>query len=263
MKKCRIYRTYNNSGYRHEGFPGDYTRYFADAFLTDDGLVLCPDTKYETKPRYFCWDGKAETVEPSGVTETLKLYTPYWGIGLIYADELDGVSPFVVDGKWGYCNSDGEVVIEPKWDFCDMFWGDDLARVYIGEEFDPINAESENYNGLWGFIYEDGEIAIEPIYQHLNRFCIYTGFALAKKNNKWGAIRSTGSTVVDFIWDGIWFDWNSDDKDSGVIVMKEFEGRTQFSAINKHGNMIIENIPDFTPPEFPKQYACDNEDNYG
>jgi hypothetical protein len=68
--------------------------------------------------------------------------------------------------------------------------------------------------------------------------------------------------VIDFNWDGIWFDWNSEANDKGVFVMKEIEGRKQFSAISRYGKIMVEDVSDFTIPDFPKWFACDDEENY-
>ncbi len=59
------------------------------------------------------------------------------------------------DGKWGFVNLSGEVIIEPKYNdarsFCNGF-----AAV--------------NKDGKWGFINEDGEMVIEPKFDEVRDF---------------------------------------------------------------------------------------------
>ncbi len=59
----------------------------------------------------------------------------------------DGYAAVQVSGKWGFVNTDGELVIDPEYDDARSF-ANGLAAVQQGE--------------YWGYVSESGDIAIEP-----------------------------------------------------------------------------------------------------
>lgn len=262
MKKCRIYCTYNNSGYSNEGFPGDYTRYFIDdACLTEEDLVLVHTDEILYKPQHFVWNMPPEIIQPAKRIDGKNYYSPAIGASIQRETPL----PFEVNGKWGYCDTyTGQVVIEPKWDFCDEFYCG-YARFNIGGAFDPMD-ETAGCN-KWGFIDIDGDEVIAPIYQYLSRpdFC---GLSLAKKDGLWGVINEYNDLIVAFQWDGIWFDYDHQWEDShhtleyGFVALKIKNGHKQYTAINSDGKVMAEDLPGFVPPKFPQQYIfCDDEES--
>ena len=46
----------------------------------------------------------------------------------------------------------------------------------------------------------------------------------------------------------------------GYIVMKNIGGNKRYSAINHDGRIMVEDIPGFAQPEFPKQYVFHDEE---
>ena len=89
--------------------------------------------------------------------------------------------PVQQDGKWGYIDQTGKVVIKP--------------RFYWAEEFSEGLAAFENDEGLYGYIDETGKVVIEPILERWSPFS--EGLAAAAiKNMEWGYIDKMGKWVI-------------------------------------------------------------------
>lgn len=89
------------------------------------------------------------------------------------------------NGKWGFMDQDGRMVIQPLYEECREF-SEGLAAVKL--------------DGKWGYILPSGEFAIEPDYEDCTDFT--DGFARAKKS-KWGLITKTGYCTTSFSFDEI------------------------------------------------------------
>ena len=63
--------------------------------------------------------------------------------------------PVLVDGQWGFIDTEGRLVAPPRFDFADEMVGD-LAAVRQG--------------ALWGYARPDGSVAVEPQYVAAGRF---------------------------------------------------------------------------------------------
>lgn len=87
----------------------------------------------------------------------------------------------VKDGKWGFINRSGQVVIAPQYDKRAEFHAG-VAAI----EFAPKR---------WGYIHKSGKLVIDPRFD----FCgdIKNGYASAMFQNKWVWVDKTGK-VVDF-----------------------------------------------------------------
>ena len=85
--------------------------------------------------------------------------------------------PILQDGKWGYIDKKGRIVIEPQLDVTYAgFFSDGLAAVNIGSK--------------WGFINEKGDMVISPQYDGTGGF--RKGFAVAELRDKLGFINKSG-----------------------------------------------------------------------
>lgn len=104
------------------------------------------------------------------------------------------LTPYQSDGKWGFADAAGEIVIPCQWEDVGAFYNG-LARV--------------KQNGNWGYIDTSGELVIEP--QWDDAFPFFEGF-LSKdlafvvqvnhlNRNKYGLIDTKGNVVVKPQWD--------------------------------------------------------------
>ena len=87
--------------------------------------------------------------------------------------------PVVKDGKWGFINQNGKMVISPQFDSADPFQ-EGLAPVRLGDRV--------------GYIDQNGKMAIIPLFD--DAFQFKDGFALVRIGKKWGYINKKG----DYIW---------------------------------------------------------------
>lgn len=101
------------------------------------------------------------------------------------------LEPVLIEGKYGYANSSGELVIPAIYLTAEPFNEEGLALV----------ARDVLGNG-WpfehGFIDETGREVIPLRYQHLSPF--EEGFAVAQRDGKFGFITPTGAVAIDFIY---------------------------------------------------------------
>jgi hypothetical protein len=89
----------------------------------------------------------------------------------------EGMAAVRVDGKYGYLDAAGKVVVEPKYEFTWRFAGGYAAV---------------KYNGKYGFIDKTGKEVVLPVYEDANNFhgnCCYKGMAHVKENGKWKIIK--------------------------------------------------------------------------
>jgi hypothetical protein len=88
------------------------------------------------------------------------------------------------NGKYGYMNKSGMVVINPQYD--------DGGR--FREGLAPIKQD-----GLWGYLGKNGHILISPQYQEVGGF--FNGLAPVKIDGKWGFIDTKGKIKIDAHFD--------------------------------------------------------------
>ena len=80
----------------------------------------------------------------------------------------ENLAAVCINDKWGYINRDGEIIIEPIFDYACNF-KDGLARFNIGYK-SLSRGVSYPKGGVWGFINKSGEIEIIPIYDSISDF---------------------------------------------------------------------------------------------
>lgn len=116
-------------------------------------------------------------------------------IQLSFGQELN---PFEENEKFGYQDSNGNVVIAPKYDYAGNFY-QGFARVNIGGSYYVTEWGYTSFKGgKWGFIDQIGK-EITPIkYDALGQFS--RGRALVQLNQKFGYIDTTGKEVVPIIY---------------------------------------------------------------
>lgn len=105
----------------------------------------------------------------------------------VYYGFSEGLSPVLKEGKCGFMNKKGEIVIKPEYD-----------SVYGFNEGIAL-AEKE---GKWGYIDRNGKVLIPFEYEWADQFS--EGLAGVKKDGKFGYIDKTGEVAIPF---GLEFDY--------------------------------------------------------
>jgi hypothetical protein len=211
---------------------------FSDAGDFSEGLAaVCVDGKYGyinnsgawvIQPR-FDWAGPfSHGIAPgtlSGVTvqidtagnysirpRTAGFETPFgFSNGLAMVD---------VDGKWGYINTAGEVVIAPQFARA-MPFSDGVALVYV--------------NGKAGYLDTSGNWVVEPRFDQGEVFS--EGLARVHMNGSpiWQYIDPTGKTAFSIRCEGAW------DFHDGLAVACR---GSKYGYIDRSGNMVIKAVLD-------------------
>lgn len=108
----------------------------------------------------------------------------------------EGVAAARKEGKlWGYINTQGNFVIEERFDIADEF-SEGLACVGVRNDEGTI---------LYGYINTNGEIVIEPVFKAGASFC--EGMARVKKDDKWCYIDTDGNILKEMDYYMV-FDFN-------------------------------------------------------
>lgn len=131
----------------------------------------------------------------------------------------EGLAAVCSDGRWGYANADGKLVIEPAYDAAGRFsYGlapvsKDGKNFYIdvtGEkaidasDYDEIFPFVNGYarvrtNGLTGFLNARGDVAVAPLYA--DALDVSENMIAACLDEKWGYLSAAGKTLVPFEFD--------------------------------------------------------------
>lgn len=106
--------------------------------------------------------------------------------------EKPKLTPVARNGKFGYKDASGEMVIEPRFDQACGF-SEGLARVNIGSVYDP--GTWSHVGGLWGYIDETGKTVIEPQFDRATDFS--GGVAKVRLNGRIAQIDKTGAIVEE------------------------------------------------------------------
>lgn len=141
-------------------------------------------------------------------------------------DFSEGLAPVKKDGKWGFVDKYGVIVIEFKYQDAEVF-SEGLAGVKL--------------SGNWGFIDAKGQLIIPHRFKEVKEF--KEGIAAVNKNGFWGGINTKGDEVIPFDYDEI----HSFSEGLAVVVKGEYyqeagkvykEGE-KHSFVNKLGKETI------------------------
>ncbi len=99
------------------------------------------------------------------------------------------------DRKWGYIDSTGEYAIGPKFSDCGVFAGNGLAPVRVYDKSGRENTEK------WGYIDKTGEFVIEPQFDDAHEFA-ENGLAAVRTGGgygtgRYGYIDKSGKFVIE------------------------------------------------------------------
>lgn len=107
----------------------------------------------------------------------------------------EGLAAVRVGQQEGFIDKNGKIVIEPKFAAVGDFSGG-LARANLGG---VVTESGELRGGKWGFINKSGEMVVSPLYGEAGDFV--GGLAPVKGIDNWGYIDTKGKIVISFVYD--------------------------------------------------------------
>jgi hypothetical protein len=150
--------------------------------------------------------------------------------------------PVQQNGKWGYIDVTGKIVIEPR-----FAWA---------EEFSEGLAAFENEDGKHGYIDETGKVIIEPVFDNWTEFS--EGLAAVSVNFEWGYIDKTGTWVIQ-----PQFAVGRPFSDGMALVGVPLNGKVTFPPgpvkhvfIDKTGRVVIDSKDDILNGSFSEGFAA-------
>jgi serine/threonine protein kinase len=129
---------------------------------------------------------------------------------------FNGVVPVELNNKWGLIDKNGDVVIPIKYDLAFRLAAEGLIAVEL--------------NDKWGFIDKYDNVKIPIKYE--DAWSFNEGVAAVKMGGKWGFINKYGQTVVAFLYD---------DVDNGYLISKptmKVKLNGTWFEIDKQGNKV-------------------------
>ena len=139
-----------------------------------------------------------------------------------FSDALDfngGFAAVKNNGKWGFINTSGDLVINYQYD-----------NVMDGFSSGIVAVEK---NESWYYINTSGESVFQDHFDSAKRFS--EGLAGVKKNGKWGFIDKNGNTIIDYKYDNV-----GSFSEGKVAVNTSIEGISQWAYIDRSGKVVID-----------------------
>lgn len=131
----------------------------------------------------------------------------------------NGVAMVILDGKYGFINTDGKYTTNPILDYVEFSYN------YKSGDLCPYSQDNKI-----GYVNPtDGGAYIQPQYDDGGKFI--NGFAIVKKNGKYGYINQQNETITDFIYKSC-----NDFKYDGYAVVKKENDK--LCVIDKNGKQI-------------------------
>ena len=95
-----------------------------------------------------------------------------------------------LDGRYGFINLDGRIVVEPQWENVRFDQFDELGIIFVMRA------------GKWGMVNREDEILMPPQWRICREFDKETGLApVMNSNDKWGYINLKGELAIPTVWD--------------------------------------------------------------
>lgn len=191
----------------------------------------------------------------------------------VYFGFSEGLAPVKFEGKWGYIDKTGKMVISAQFISAGLF-SDGLAAAstegnlygYIGTnglykvhpQFDEAKMFYENravvkLAGKYATVKPNGKIDVNPLYDEIKHYS--NGFALMKLGEMYGYLNSKGDMSIN-----AQFAWGTDFY-GGFAAVKTFDqyGEYRFGIIDEDGH--FESFPNFD--NIKQSYVnCDESNNF-
>jgi len=225
----------------------------------------------QTPPMRF-FDGFS-VINQSSINKTKNIYDKYGH--LIFSIECEKIcpfkefiAPFKSENKWGYVNSEGRIIIQPKFEIAGFF-SEGKAKV--------------NINHKWGYLDNQGNLIIDYLYDTASDFI--NNKAVVSINKQLKLIDKQNNIILNFesnigeiipSYDDLWPAYDLQQKKFGfysiskkewiinaeydlvnefsegiAVVMKMESNNYKVGAIDKKGNVII-------PLEYNGVGSCKN-----
>jgi len=159
--------------------------------------------------------------------------------------------PFLYNGKWGYTNSTGQIMIKPQLDETRKF-SDGFAAVkrdnrwgFISKQFEFLNGflykkvkdfnnglAAVRYENRWGLINTQGKYVVRLEYQEIRNFS--HGYAAVKFKNKWGFVNLKGELSISARYNMV-FDFSN----GYAIVMQKRKNVNYYGLISEFKNLKL------------------------
>ena len=159
------------------------------------------------------------------------------------------IYPLKVGKKYGYVDKEAQVIINPQYDWAQIFRGNiaivkidgkqtcinKYGKIVVEPKYEDMRHYMNNLievkeNGKWGLIDDLGHLIVEPQYDIISRF--KGDIAAVKKNGKWGYINKAGSVIVEPQFAEVRKHVGED------LVAVQKNG--QWGFINKEGHLIVD-----------------------
>jgi len=146
---------------------------------------------------------------------TRRMHAALWLAFLVTATSsislcADKREPLVIvkNGKYGYIDHEGKIVIQPQFVWAEDFWRG-LGTVYVCGRYVSIDSsgslhplritveghlEAKQSEGMFGFVDASGQLKIRPTFDEALPFS--EGLAAVRVGDKWGFIDDRGAEVV-------------------------------------------------------------------
>ncbi|MFK7786336.1 MAG: WG repeat-containing protein [Crocinitomicaceae bacterium] len=131
------------------------------------------------------------------------------------AQEPQTLMPYLKGELYGFANSKGEIVIEPKYEYVLPF---------------DNGFSSVRFNQKWGIIKQDGKVLLEPIADQVSSM-YRNGLAVVNVDGKYGVINKKGKWIVPMDYEWI-------DMKSGFIQVRNDQKKA--ALFNSKGKMIVD-----------------------
>lgn len=214
---------------------------------TDDEKFICIDTEGNTKFE------QQDNVNESGIFfNSIALVAKDGKVGYIKTDGTtaidftynngfyqckEGLVGVIQDGKFGFCDIKGNVVISPQFQSTSFFC-EGLCAVSDGNK--------------WGFINKDGKYVINPQFEEVSSFS--EGLCRIKQGGKYGFIDHTGKIVINPQFEDSW------DFKGSLCSVKQ---NGKFGYIDKEGKIVINPQFDWASMFYGELAAVSNNGQVG
>ncbi len=157
--------------------------------------------------------------------------------------ESEELFPIRQNGKWGYINRSGKIVIEPQ--FTNISSKNYKFNPGWSEGLAPVRFHNEAWG--WGYIDKTGKVVIKPQFSQAERFS--DGLARIH-NNAVGYINKAGEMVIPpkYCYKGEFGDFTEGLAYVEIILgcfefsPSTIDRRTEYGYINKTGEMVISKL---------------------